>query len=261
MGTVLIDRPTPEITLLTLNRPGSLNSLSLELVHDLGDELDRINMDGDCRAVILTGSGRGFCAGNDLSSMEQDGTVQGALAYQELLARIVLRIRSLRQPVIAAVNGPAAGGGFALALACDTRICSESARFNSAFVRIGLSGCDLGLSYLLPRSVSRTLAFEMMLTGRLIDANEAHRSGLVLDVVPDEGVIEAAVAIAKRICGNSPLGVTLTKQLMWANLEASGIESAMRLENHTQVMASFTEDCKEAIESFVSRRSPVFKNR
>jgi enoyl-CoA hydratase len=182
-------------------------------------------------------------------------SAEDALADQERFAGLVMRIRSLPQPVIAAVNGPAAGGGLALALAADTRVCSSSARFNAAFVRIGLSGCDMGVSYLLPRLVGPTVAFEMMLTGRLVDAQEAFERGLVLRVVADGGVVEAALDVARAICANTPLGVRLTKQTMWANLEAPSLANAIELENRTQVLCVQTEGFQEAVATFLQRRS------
>jgi enoyl-CoA hydratase len=160
--------------------------------------------------------------------------------------------------VIAAVNGPATGAGLALAVAADIRICGESARFGAAFVRLGLSGCELGLSYLLPRLVGQTLAFEMTLTGRLVDAAEAHRCGLVLDVVADALVVDAALELADRIACNSPFGVRMTKEVMRSNLDAPGLAAAMQLENRTQVLCFQAPDAAEAMAAFLERRAPVF---
>ena len=158
------------------------------------------------------------------------------------------------QPVVAAVNGPAAGGGLALALAADTWVCSASARFNAAFVRIGLSGCDMGVSWLLPRLVGPTLAFEMMLTGRLVGAEEAAARGMVLRAVPDGEVVGAALEIARAICENTPLGVRLTKQTMWANLEAPSLENAIAFENRTQELCVQSEGFREVVTAFTERR-------
>src|SRR4051812_19559554 len=224
MGTVLIDTLAEGVVLVTLNRPETLNAMSNELVDELHATLGELADDNTCRAVILTGAGRGFCSGHDLDAFDElapgTASVQDVLALQEHWASLVKRMASMPQPVIAAVNGPAAGGGLALALAADTRVCSESARFNAAFVRLGISGCDMGVSYLLPRIVGPTVAFEMMLTGRLIDAPEAVRVGLVLDVVPDGSVVAAATEIASRIVANAPLAVRMTKQVMWRSLAA-----------------------------------------
>jgi enoyl-CoA hydratase len=183
------------------------------------------------------------------------------MEHQHMYAALTLRVRSIPQPVIAAVNGPAAGGGLALALASDTRLCAASARFNAAFVRLGLSGCDVGVSYLLPRIVGPTLAFEMMLTGRLIDADEALRAGLVLRVVPDGEVVPAALEIAHQIQANSPFGVRMTKEVMWSNLDAPSLEAAIELEDRTQILCSFTKDQREAISAFIEKRTATFDDR
>jgi enoyl-CoA hydratase len=163
--------------------------------------------------------------------------------------------------VIAAVNGAASGGGLALALASDVRVAAASARFNVAFVRIGLSGCDIGVSWLLPRLVGASRAFELLLTGRLIDAEEADRIGLVSRVVPDGSVVDAAVEIAGQIAANSPLGVWMTKEVMWSNLEVPSLQAGIDLENRTQILSSFTEDHREALAAFLEKRPPSYRNR
>jgi enoyl-CoA hydratase len=212
----------------------------------------------------VTGAGRAFYAGLDLRGRggapgaDALGPAQSTMAWQEHVAALATRIRQMSQPVIAAVNGAATGGGLALALAADLRLASTSARFSAAFVRVGLSGCDIGVSWLLPRVVGATRAFELMLTGRLIDADEAHTIGLVLDVVPEGEVVEAAHAIARQICENSPFGVRMTKQVMWSNLETSSLQAAIDLENRTQVLASITRDSHEAMAAFVEKRPPRF---
>ncbi len=163
--------------------------------------------------------------------------------------------------MIAAVNGAAAGGGLALALASDVRIAAASARFNVAFVRIGLSGCDIGVSWLLPRLVGASRAFELLLTGRLIDAAEADHIGLVTRVVPDEDLLESALETARAICGNSPMGVRMTKEVMWSQLEIGSLQAGIDLENRTQILTSYTEDHDEASAAFRERRAPAFRDR
>lgn len=254
-GTVVTERIDAAIALVTLNRPGALNAMSLELVQELHATLASIAADPSCRAIVLTGAGRGFCSGHDLGELRDAGGVEPVVAEQELFASLTTRMRSLPQPVVAAVNGPAAGGGLALALAADTRVCSASARFNAAFVRIGLSGCDMGVSWLLPRLVGPTLAFEMMLTGRLVGADEAVARGLVLRAVPDGEVVGAALEIARAICENTPLGVRLTKQTMWANLEAPSLENAVALENRTQELCVQSDGFRHALAAFMERRT------
>jgi enoyl-CoA hydratase len=171
---------------------------------------------------------------------------------------MIKTLRSLRQPVIAAVNGAAAGAGFALALGSDIRIAAQSARFHVAAVKLGLSGGECGMSYLLPRQIGSARALELLLTGRPIDAAEAERIGLVARVVPDEALIDAALEMAAAIVANSPLAIWLTKQVVWSNLDASSFESAIELENRTQVLASMSRDSVEAMRAFVEKRPAVF---
>jgi enoyl-CoA hydratase len=247
----------PGVALVTLNRPESLNSMTRGLVDDLSAVLAEIERDSAAGAVVLTGAGRGFSSGHDLGDLggeAHDADIDALMDNQQAFSGLISQIRELRVPVIAAVNGPAAGGGLAMALAADTRVCSASARFNSAFIRIGISGCDVGVSYLLPRIVGPTLAFEMMLTGRLIDADEALHSGLVLRVLPDGEVVDAALEIAEAIVANSAFGVQMTKQLMWAHLDAPSLRHAILAEDRTQTLCLLTEDAREAIPAMLEAR-------
>ena len=272
MSTVRSEQAADGVTLLTLDRPERLNAMNAELISDLHHALDAVAGDSSCRVVVLTGAGRGFCAGLDLGgyglvpgAAAGEGRAQAGLRVQQHIASLVPKLRALRQPVIAAVNGAASGGGLALALASDVRVAAASARFNVAFVRIGLSGCDIGVSWLLPRLVGASKAFELLLTGRLIDAEEADRIGLVSRVVPDGGVVDAALSIAAEIAGqitaNSPFGVWMTKEVMWSNLEVPSLQAGIDLENRTQILASTTEDHREAVAAFLEKRPPVFRNR
>jgi enoyl-CoA hydratase len=268
MTTVRRETIDPGITLLTLDRPERLNAMSRELVSDLHDALAALADDRECRVAILTGAGRGFCAGLDLKETgdlatdvaDGGGGPPAALRGQQQIASLVTRLRALSKPVIAAVNGPATGGGLALALACDVRVAAESARFNVAFIRVGLSGCDIGVSYLLPRLVGASRAFELMLTGRMIDAAEADRIGLVSKMVPDGKVLDAALDTAELIRANSPFGVWMTKEVMWDNLEASSLQAAIDLENRTQLLSSYTGDMREALAAFLEKRPPRFSD-
>jgi enoyl-CoA hydratase len=266
-STVLTSSPRPGVTLLTLDRPERLNAMSHELVADLHHALDAVKIDRDCRVVIITGSGRGFCSGLDLKGVGEPpnaeglGRAQAGMTAQQHIATLVPKLRSLRQPVIAAVNGPAAGGGLALALASDVRVAAASARFNVAFIRIGLSGCDIGVSWLLPRLVGASRAFELLLTGRIIDAAEADRIGLVTRVVPDGEVVDAALETAELIAANSPLGVWMTKEVMWSQLEVGSLHAGIDLENRTQILTSFSGDMVEAMTAFLEKRDPTFENR
>jgi enoyl-CoA hydratase len=265
MTTVRRETIEDGIDLVTLDRPSSLNSMNNELIGELHDTLDAIRSDRDCRVVILTGEGRGFCAGLDLRGYGDPphagdvGPVAAGMTTQQHIAGLVPKLRALRQPVIAAVNGPAAGGGFALALACDVRIAATSARFNVAFVRIGLSGCDIGVSWLLPRAIGTSRAFELLLTGRIIDAEEADRMGLVLNVVPDGMVVDAALETALLIRRNSPIGVWFTKEVMWSNLEIPSLQAGIDIENRNQILASQTEDMREATSAFLEKRDPSYR--
>ena len=254
---VFLSGPSPGICQITLNRPEKLNAMNVTLVQGLYRALDVIEADKDCRIVILTGAGRGFCAGVDLGGYgtipghEALGRVQHAFAVQQQITGLVPRLRRLPQPVIAAVNGPATGGGLALVAGSDIRLASESAKFNAAFIRIGLSGCDIGLSWLLPRLVGAGRAHELMLTGRIFDAEEAARIGLVLNVVPDEDLLQTALEMAELVLRNSPMAVRMTKEVMWSALEIPSQQAVIDLENRTQVMLLQTNDFQEAMRAFV----------
>ena len=251
INTVEVTRHEVGISVVTLNRPDSLNAITPTMVDRLRAVFDEFAHDGVTRVVILTGAGRGFCSGHGLDDLLHDvGTAsspQSQLASQRAFSRLITQLNEFPLPLIAAVNGPAAGAGLALALAADTRVCSKSARFNAAFIRVGISGCDVGVSYLLPRIVGPTLAFEMMLTGRLIDADEALASRLVLRVVEDEAVISAAVEVARAILANSPFAVSMTKRAMWHGLDAPSLRYAMELEDRTQVLCLQTGDTLRAV--------------
>lgn len=266
MSVVTRTESSPGVATLTLTRPDSLNAMTAELVESLHEHLAAIAVDPGVRVVILTGAGRGFCAGLDLGGYgmaphtEHLGPTQRGFAVQKHIATLIGRLRSLPQPVIAAVNGPAAGGGFALVLGSDIRIASRSAKFNAAFIRIGLSACDIGTSWLLPRIVGVARAQELMLTGRIFDADEAHRIGLVVALHDGDDLLDAASAKAEQVMSNAPFGVSLTKEAMWTALEIPGMQAAIDLENRQQIMASATSDHREAMTAFLERRPPEFTN-
>jgi enoyl-CoA hydratase len=265
-GPLHVSSPEPGVALVELDRPHRLNAMSPDLLRELHATLDRLAGDASCRVVVLTGRGRGFCAGLDLTAFdlgarnaaEPRDSPQVRLARQKYIADLVPKLRALPQVVVSAVNGPAAGGGLALALASDVRIAAASARFNVAFVRIGLSGCDIGTSWLLPRLIGASRAFELMLTGRIIDAAEADRVGLVTRVVPDGEVVEAALEVARAVLANSPMGVRMTKEVMWSQLEVASLQAGIDLENRTQILTSHTRDHDEAAGAFRERRAPAF---
>jgi enoyl-CoA hydratase len=250
--------PRSDIAMLTLNRPEKLNALNHQLVEDLHAALDSIGANNECRVVVLTGAGRGFCSGLDLTdpnpSQAGGGTEppRSGMRWQEQIANLTARIHRLRQPVIAAVNGPAYGGGFGIALACDIRVASESARFCTQFIKLGIGGCDIGVSYTLPRIIGAGAAFDLILTARAVDADEALRLGLVSRL--SDSVVDDALAIAETLCGYGKFGLESTKQVMWANLEASSLEAALHLENRSQVLAGTGGVMGKATEVFRRRQ-------
>lgn len=266
--TVRVEEPAPGVRLLTLDREHRLNAMSGELIKDLHGALDDVSLDDSCRVVILTGAGRAFCAGLDLhepprrdaSEPASEAEIawrkspQAGMHVQQAIASLVPKLRNLRQPVISAVNGPASGGGFALALASDIRVASTTAKFNAAFVRIGLSGCDIGVSWLLPRLIGAGLSHELLLTGRFVEAEEALRIGLVNRVVDEGKAVESALETAALICANSPMGVWMTKEVAWSQLEIPSLQAGIDLENRTQILTSYTRDMTEQVTSFLERR-------
>jgi enoyl-CoA hydratase/carnithine racemase len=260
--TLTLEETKPGVLVATLNRPDRLNSMTPQMF----DEFERMALDlrdSDVRALIMTGAGRAFCAGFDLDLAEELSSLSplAMLDRQEKAARSLLAIRSLPMPVIAAVNGAAAGGGLALALAADIRIGSPEARFNAAFVRIGLSAGDLGTSWLLPRLIGPARAAEFAYTGGFLEAEEAERVGLLNRVVPAEQLLDAALDLARQIATNSQAGVQLSKRALQANMEAASFAAALELENRGQALLTRGEDMPEALQAFKERREPRFTGR
>ena len=261
MSHIDLQRPHPDIAVLTLNRPERLNALSFDLVEEFHGALDDVGSDNSARILILTGAGRGFCSGLDLTALGPSPAAAGTrgprsgMRSQERIADLPSKLRRLPQPVIAAVNGPAYGGGFALALACDLRVASISARFCTQFIKVGVGGCDIGISYTLPRLIGASRAFELMLTAREIDAAEAQALGLLVDVVADGAAVGRAMELAELICGYTPFGVEMTKQVMWANLDAPSFEVALHMENRTQILAGTDGELTKAAAAFAERKS------
>jgi len=257
----------PGVVQLTLCRPAKLNALTEPLVTRLHAQLRDLAADPACRVVVLTGAGRGFCAGLDLGGFgtipgtEEFGRTQQTWATQRAIAALVQEIRRLPQPVIAAVNGPAAGGGLALVCASDIRIAASTAVFSTSFIRIGVSGCDIGTSWLLPRLVGAGRAHELMLTSRRFDAAEALRIGLLTDVVEPADLPAAVAAMAGSLLAAPPLSLSLTKQGMWLALEVPSFDAMVEVENRQQVLASATADASEAMASYLARRSAEYHNR
>ena len=242
---------------LTLNRPDSLNALNPTLVTELREFFGSLPQRTDLRVVVLRGAGRAFCAGLDLKEPGSgDGSADSTLRGQRRISEIAIQMRRCPQPIIACIQGAAAGGGFALALASDVRIAGESARMNAAFIKLGLSACDVGVSYLLPRLVGASVAYELMLTGRFIHADRALATGLVSTVVPDDRLEEEARKLADEMILTSPLGLQLTKECLNASLDAGSLEAAIAMEDRNQAFCAQSGDVQEGIAAFLQKRRP-----
>ena len=253
---------------VTMNRPEALNSLNTMLVDELLDYFDKLYFNRTTRIVVLRGAGRAFCAGLDLkqpgarrnTERANTGGPAAGLLSQRRISEIVMRMRRCGQPIISLVHGPACGGGFALALASDIRIAGQSARMNAAFIRIGLSACDIGVSYFLPRLVGVSVASELMLTGRFINAERALRVGLVSEVVPDEYLARAAEGYIEEMISTSPLGLRLTKECLNMSVDAQSLEAAINMEDRNQILCSQTNDMREGMTAFLEKRKPNYTN-
>ncbi|HWE66758.1 MAG TPA: enoyl-CoA hydratase [Acidimicrobiales bacterium] len=265
MSFVEVATPHPHVALITLNRPERMNAMAFDVMIPLRDTLREVGYDNDVRVVVLTGAGKGFCSGADL---EDPGTIPHidgltlptmALRSMELLDEVITTIRRLHQPVIAAVNGPAIGGGFCLALSADIRIAADSAYFRAAGINNGLTAAELGISFLLPRAVGQSRAAEIMLTGRDVTAAEADRIGLVSNVVAGETLLETCYALADRINGWSRAGVELTKRQLWNSLDASSLQTHMDAEGTAQLFVRITtKNFEESVRARREHRPPVF---
>lgn len=251
---------------VTLNRPDALNALDPGLIEDLRDYFMGLAERREIRIIVLRGAGRAFCAGLDLKNESSandtapGGGVQRGLKTQRRIAEIVMAMRRCPQPIISLIQGPACGGGFSLALASDIRIAGESARMNCAYIRIGLGGCDIGSSYFLPRLVGASLAAELILTGKFINADRALRIGLVAQVVPDDDLEASAREDIDLMLATSPLGLRMSKDALNINLDAGGIEAAIALEDRNQILCAQTQDFREGLRSFLTRTPPVWRD-
>lgn len=255
-------------TVLTLCREDAMNALTPPMVAELEVALSDAAARRSCRAIMLTAVGRGFCVGIDAKEVAVRDAGTGAGGIDPLLAgfenlhhrlsAVIRTIHSLPIPVIAAVNGHAIGLGFAIAAACDLRVAGPGATFADGFVKRGISGCELGLSYFLPRIVGPAVAHELMLTGRRVRADEALAIGLVSSVTDD--VDGAANELVSALAENAPAAVSMTKEVMWANLHASSLDQALALEARTQSLLRATSDAQEARRAFLEKRAPQFGN-
>ncbi|MFH0301724.1 enoyl-CoA hydratase-related protein [Bradyrhizobium sp. 31Argb] len=253
---------------VTLNRPESLNALDPSLTDALNVYFQGLQRNRDTRVVVLKGAGQNFCAGLDLkhamqrrAGQQEPPGVTESLDSQRRIADIVMLMRRCPQPIIALIQGAAAGGGFALALASDIRIAAKSARMNCAFVKLGLGGCDIGTSYFLPRLVGVSVASELILTGRFIGAERALAVGLVSEVVEEGGLDAAAEPYVGAMLTASPVGLRLSKECLNMSVDAPSLESVIAMEDRNQVLCSRSEDFAEGIRAFLEKRKPVYIRR
>jgi enoyl-CoA hydratase len=263
---VRVEKPRPHVALVTLDNPARLNAMSFALVEALYAALDRVARDNDAWVTVLTGAGRAFCAGLDLEDKapppgsEGMGLPRLAMRAMGYMSGVVPALRAMQQPVIAAVNGAAYGGGMCMTLGADIRIAGTSAVFCGAGVLNGLTASELGVTYLLPRAIGTSNAAWMLLTGAKVSAADAHRMGLVTRVVDDADLLNEALAMAEQLCELSPFGIHMTKQTMWANLEATSLTAAIELENRNQLLAGYTGNLEEAKAAFRERRKPQYRD-
>ncbi len=267
MAFVVVDAPRPHVSRITLNRPERMNAMSFETVGPLYDALEQVGADNDTWAVVLTGAGRGFCAGLDLEDHGMppgcDGLPMSRIAIRamEFMSHVVPAMRAIPQPIVAAVNGPAYGGGMCLMLGADIRIAGASARFCSAGITNGLTGTELGVSWLLPRLIGAAHAWDVILTGREVDAAEAERLGMVSRVVPDADLPAVALDLAEQLCRWSAHGVAMTKTVLWSSLETGSLEAAIDHENRNQLLVRLTtQNLQEAIAARKQKRPPRFED-
>jgi len=269
------------IGILSLNRPEKLNAMSFQMFEDLHAIYDHLMTNLDCRVVILAAKGRAFCAGLDLSEinimrmkripeeykkfkyMQVSDQVKKTYYFQWMLSRVIIKMRKINQPVIAVVNGAAAGGGFGLTLASDIRIAGKNARFSNAFINVGLSGSDCGTSYFLPRLIGMSRATEILYTGRFIDAEEALRIGLVLKLIEGDEIklFEAAIEIAENLLTKSPLGLRMTKEAINLSQDSPSLETIIQLENRAQTLCSSSSDMMTAVMAFFKKEPPKYSLR
>jgi enoyl-CoA hydratase/carnithine racemase len=267
MATVELTTIDEGVLQISFNRPDALNTLTWDLVKDFLAVMDRLDQATEARVAILTGAGRAFSAGFDLNGygddarLEKMGKTRGLLARQSEIATMVTRLQAMRIPVIAAINGPCAGAGISYAAACDIRIAAEGAVFSAAFLRAGVSACDLGVSWLLPRIVGTGRAYELMYTARRFMADEALRMGFVTDVVPGGQLIDKALVIADQIMQNPPLQTEMTKVGLSVALQSTSLHDVIEFENRQQVLTVMTDDYREAIDSYLAKRAPKYAAR
>jgi len=267
MSFVLVDKPRPGVALITLNRPERMNAMAFDVMIPFREALEAVSADNDTRVVVITGAGKGFCSGADLEDSGVMPNIGGltvttiARRAMELLDDVIMGLRKMHQPVIGAINGAAIGGGFCLSVATDIRIASPEAYFRAAGINNGLTASELGISYLLPRAIGSSRAFEIMLSGRDVDATEAERIGLVSRVVPAEDLLESCYQLADRIIAFSRVGIEVTKKMLWSSLDAGSLAAHMDHEGISQLYVRLTtQNFEEAIKARKDKRPPVFND-
>ena len=261
--TLAIERDGPVDT-LWLNRPNELNAITTPMVTELRHYFDHLLENDQTRVVLMGGKGKAFCAGLDIKAASDTSVPRpfgAGMGFQGYLAEVYMKMRRCPQPIISMIQGPACGGGFAFALASDVRIAADNARMNAAFIKLGLSACDMGTSYFLPRLVGTSVASELMLTGKFIDAERSLRTNLVSEVVPEAELLATAKAYAREMLLASPMGLRLTKEGLNVAIDAPGLEAAIAIENRNQVLCSRTADAKEGMRAFIEKRPPVYQGR
>ncbi|WP_416899289.1 MAG: enoyl-CoA hydratase/isomerase family protein [Minwuia sp.] len=264
-GNVLQIEKQGRVDWVTMNRPDAYNSLNAEMIDALLDYFQGLYTDHETRVVVLRGAGRGFSAGLDLreratsneEQLESRSSADG-LRSQRRISEIVMRMRRCPQPIVSLIHGGCAGGGFAFALASDIRIAGRSAKMNAAFIRIGLSACDIGVSYFLPRLVGVSVASELMMTGRYIMADRALATGLVSEVVEDHELADAAQSYVDDLLHATPLGLRLTKECLNMSVDAPSLEAAIAMEDRNQILCASGPDFREGIRAFMEKRRPDY---
>jgi enoyl-CoA hydratase/carnithine racemase len=253
------------IEILSLDRPDALNAVTPAMADELITYFSGLHDRLSTRIVILRGNGRTFCAGAELGSdafaAPGAGRPQRQLDMQQRYSRIIRLMRSCPQPIVALVHGAAGGAGFSLLLASDIRFAARGARMNAAYIRVGVGGCDMGSGYMLPRLIGLSVASELLLTGRFLDADRAKAVGLVSDVVPEDKLLETGLAFAAEMARTAPMGLRLTKQTLNALIDAPGIDAALMIEDRQQVMLLETSDHQEAVAAFRERRDPSYSDQ
>jgi enoyl-CoA hydratase len=274
--TINVQEREDGISIISFNRPDRLNAINFQFIEDLQDYLNSLENNLSIRVVILTGEGRAFCSGLDLKEgqvlfkkkvpesvqkfeyLRLKDKIKRTTIVQTLISQLMLQLRRIPQPIIAAIKGAAYGGGLSLALASDIRIAGESAEFCNAFIKIGLSGADCGSSYWLPRLIGFSRAAEFMYTGRVMDAKEAEKIGLVSKIAPDNEILNEALNVAKQMLNKSPIGIRFTKDALNMNIDSPSLEAAIKLENRTQVICINADDVLEGVFATLEKREPNY---